>query len=358
MSLATRCPSCGTIFRVVQDQLKVSEGWVRCGRCGDVFSALEALFDLERESPPPLRPNGDEDDERGSGPVVIRDPPPRDSARAAPSGVAAFRMPSAEAPAVPPPAAAPPVSTPRPAPVATPAAVDVDTGFADAQFPSDLPLDIEVDDGSDSRLDIEPAPATPGTALVPTGPGALVETPSFLTAAQREARWQRPRVRASLTVLAGLLGVILVGQLAIGWRASLAAHWPGTVPWLSAACAALGCTLEPPRRIGDLVVEASGLSPLPGQQAYRLSLTLRNRGPATLAMPFVEVSLSDPAGALLSRRGLAASAFHVAPPPGAADPVLAPPGPTLASGADTQLELLLTLPGARVAGYTVELFYP
>ena len=33
MSLATRCTSCGTAFRVVQDQLKVSEGWVRCGRC-------------------------------------------------------------------------------------------------------------------------------------------------------------------------------------------------------------------------------------------------------------------------------------------------------------------------------------
>ena len=52
MSLATRCTSCGTVFRVVQDQLKVSEGWVRCGRCQQVFNALEALFDLEREAPP------------------------------------------------------------------------------------------------------------------------------------------------------------------------------------------------------------------------------------------------------------------------------------------------------------------
>ena len=49
MSLATRCTSCGTIFKVVQDQLKVSEGWVRCGRCHEVFNALEGLFDLERD---------------------------------------------------------------------------------------------------------------------------------------------------------------------------------------------------------------------------------------------------------------------------------------------------------------------
>jgi predicted Zn finger-like uncharacterized protein len=57
MSLATRCPACGTVFRVVQDQLKVSEGWVRCGRCSEVFNALEGLFDLARDSGPvPLDP--------------------------------------------------------------------------------------------------------------------------------------------------------------------------------------------------------------------------------------------------------------------------------------------------------------
>ena len=55
MSLATRCTHCGTIFKVVQDQLKVSEGWVRCGRCHEVFNALPALFDLDSESPPPRR---------------------------------------------------------------------------------------------------------------------------------------------------------------------------------------------------------------------------------------------------------------------------------------------------------------
>ncbi|MEK6667819.1 MAG: DUF3426 domain-containing protein [Pseudomonadota bacterium] len=55
MSLATRCTHCGTIFKVVQDQLKVSEGWVRCGRCHEVFNALPALFDLDSEAPPPRR---------------------------------------------------------------------------------------------------------------------------------------------------------------------------------------------------------------------------------------------------------------------------------------------------------------
>src|SRR4029079_16429007 len=59
MSLATRCTSCGTVFRVVQDQLKVSEGWVRCGRCDAVINAIESLFDLEHEAPPPWQPGND-----------------------------------------------------------------------------------------------------------------------------------------------------------------------------------------------------------------------------------------------------------------------------------------------------------
>src|SRR5215468_438989 len=45
MSLITSCPSCGTMFRVVPDQLKISEGWVRCGHCSEVFDATAHLVD-------------------------------------------------------------------------------------------------------------------------------------------------------------------------------------------------------------------------------------------------------------------------------------------------------------------------
>ncbi|RZJ83506.1 MAG: hypothetical protein EOO64_05985, partial [Massilia sp.] len=49
MSLATRCTACGTVFRIVEDQLRVSDGWVRCGRCAEIFDARELLFDIEQE---------------------------------------------------------------------------------------------------------------------------------------------------------------------------------------------------------------------------------------------------------------------------------------------------------------------
>ena len=50
MSYTTRCPACGTTFRVVPDQLKISDGWVRCGHCADVF---DATLYLQAWVPPP-----------------------------------------------------------------------------------------------------------------------------------------------------------------------------------------------------------------------------------------------------------------------------------------------------------------
>ena len=43
MSQITRCPQCQTRFKVVDDQLRISDGWVRCGKCKSVFDALAHL---------------------------------------------------------------------------------------------------------------------------------------------------------------------------------------------------------------------------------------------------------------------------------------------------------------------------
>jgi predicted Zn finger-like uncharacterized protein len=51
MSLVTRCPACGTSFRVVPDQLRISQGWVRCGQCAEIFDAEQAMRDAARPQP-------------------------------------------------------------------------------------------------------------------------------------------------------------------------------------------------------------------------------------------------------------------------------------------------------------------
>jgi predicted Zn finger-like uncharacterized protein len=39
--LITRCPHCATAFKVVPDQLRLGQGWVKCGRCRQAFEAQQ-----------------------------------------------------------------------------------------------------------------------------------------------------------------------------------------------------------------------------------------------------------------------------------------------------------------------------
>ena len=49
MSLVTRCPVCGTAFRVSSSQLAAHSGTVRCGKCGGVFNGVAALVEEGEE---------------------------------------------------------------------------------------------------------------------------------------------------------------------------------------------------------------------------------------------------------------------------------------------------------------------
>lgn len=49
MSLVTRCPVCGTAFRVQTSQLAAQSGTVRCGKCGGVFNGVAALVEEGEE---------------------------------------------------------------------------------------------------------------------------------------------------------------------------------------------------------------------------------------------------------------------------------------------------------------------
>lgn len=50
--LTTRCPHCGTAFRVKPEQLRLRGGRVRCGHCQAPFSALESLIDTPSAAQP------------------------------------------------------------------------------------------------------------------------------------------------------------------------------------------------------------------------------------------------------------------------------------------------------------------
>ncbi|MBY0469029.1 MAG: zinc-ribbon domain-containing protein [Burkholderiaceae bacterium] len=362
MNLATRCTACGTMFRVVQDQLKVSEGWVRCGRCQAVFNAQENLFDLEHDHPPPWQPPAEAADAAaGSAPAddelatrVSFTPEdhgdvaePTSSPDADPTWAEAG-VPAEEAALEP---AAEAIDLPAPAewddePAAEPAPAD-DT-------PSDAPA---AEDHTTATAAAEGADAAASSAPADAPPEA---TPAFLRQAARNERWERPPVRRMLWALVAVSALLLATQVIHHFRQVIAAQHPGALPWLQGFCGVTGCRLDTLQRIADVSIENTALTQgqgpaqavddaasAPDSETHilRLAITLRNRGPWTIAMPSVDLSLTGSDGELVARRSLSPRDF------GVIDPQLTP-------GLDTPLSLRFRVIGGRVSGYTVEVFYP
>ncbi len=314
--LATRCSACGTVFRVVPDQLRVSEGWVRCGRCSEVFNAAEALLDLE------------------TGARVAR-------VSRAEADMAPIRMPS-QAPA--PAAMAPAFAEYR-----------VDDGRVDApaqpgryqqeQRPDEMP----VVDQSASRFAPSALGEDSATSTV-ADPRADADDkpppqPSFVRAANRAARWRSAPVRGGMWLVGLLAAVALAAQLVFEYRDLVAARNPALRPLLEAACGWAGCSIGAARSINDVTVESSGLVRVEKSSVYRLSVALRNRAAIDLAMPALELSLTDGQGQLVARRVMQPAELGVNPA-------------TVPAGRELLVQATLQAATAPVAGYTLELFYP
>ena len=337
MSLATRCTSCGTVFRVVQDQLKVSEGWVRCGRCDEVFNALEGLFDLEREPPPtgplpaassapkpgPGHPRGDPEDPGWplTGPAKAWDPSLADRLgaellTAQPGDLGGHVVPAARG------------------------RTNV-VEFSNARWDAELLTDVAAQETQIVEYELDELALERNET-----PAHASGAPEFLRYADRRARWQRPRVRLLMRLAALLLLATLVLQAAHHLRDTVAVQWPQTRPALQAWCAALKCALEAPRRIDDISVESTTLARASAaSEALRLSVNLRNRGGLPLSVPSVDLKLTDASGALVARRMLSPRDF------GSTAAALQP-------GTDNTLQLLLSTGSLGITGYTVEVFYP
>jgi predicted Zn finger-like uncharacterized protein len=372
MSLATRCTACGTVFRVVQDQLKISEGWVRCGRCAEVFDAREQLFDLEREAPPPwprpAEPQLPAEDDEPLDIALDEDrydelPPEAAAPPSQPPDEDTWEMHPNEdgslAPEV-------PGSEPTPSRFSasqiaqweddTPAA----TFEPEAPRPAHSALYLR-----EAEPDFEPAELAPPVSglsrRVADDDSRLAADPddspmpSFVRNAA-EARPPMPRRQRQLWAGAGgVLALLLAAQALFHYRDALAAMQPGLQAPLKAMCDSLGCEIKPLQHIESLSVEGSALTRANGEAGnYRLAVTLRNRADATLALPSFELSLTDSSGGLLARRVLSPAQFAASAPGAAASSALA----TIAPKSELSLQTSLRANDTRLVGYTVEVFYP
>jgi predicted Zn finger-like uncharacterized protein len=365
MSLATRCTSCKTVFRVVQDQLKVSEGWVRCGRCGTVFNALEALFDLERDTP--ARWQSSKPGALGSSKKT------RDDGR---NNNRAKREPKSSEPTF---FARRRSDTTGGEPEAKPNHGHPD--FADAQFDADVVAHVP-DAEITEPLPLPPSPPSP--IPPPPAPAPAVTTPpavatsaeadtvliadtviagteaprhdvgadhepatlAFVRAVERKAKWRDPRTLAIMGGASAVLSLALLLQVMNHYRDITAARWPSMAPMLVRWCHMLHCQLQAPRRIEQVVVDSITLTRNANStNTFLLSVALRNQGAFAVAMPTLDVHLRDANRQIITRRMLTPETLQTR-------------ATAIEPDTEIQLQVQLTEGEQRIVEYTVEAFYP
>jgi len=325
MSLTTRCPACQTAFKVVPDQLRIAAGWVRCGQCHEVFDATAHMLlpgvavaraaapaveapDLPSDFGLTLLPEPEAEPVSQLDPVVpaAEEPRPNDPDTLNPPaqrvGIwSRFSELEHDLEVNPP--------TPLPGP-------DLETAELSALEPtlSSLPFEDagEAEEmpalttASETPTPIPAAPATPEPADVlhatPLAPPDNT-APSFVRQARRRAFWTTRPVRTGLWLSLGLLALLLAGQWAVLQRDELAARHPQLRPALTALCQPLRCSVQPHRQSDAIVIDGSGFHRIDAER-FRFSMTLRNSTDWPVAMPAIELTLTDGSDTTLVRRVL------------------------------------------------------
>jgi predicted Zn finger-like uncharacterized protein len=339
MALATRCPNCQVLFRVVADQLKLRGGLVRCGACRHVFDAIGSLTYIEdsaaaapevpnarRAAPPtlhatavatpmlksaldegalaptPAQPDAPKKPD-WSGPPTLLAPPEEpgtgaDKDRINQLARGARRSSRSDARVEGKADARPAVDSGEP-PAEGKRAQGPGEAAGDGSEKDKLvvpppgpkrrrrrPAQEEIQ----PRQDAEEDPAAVHAAEE-TGPAFLRETP----AAQRH-----------FSVVFGggsaLLAVLLVVQLAVIFRTEITTRWPQWRPTLVQLCGLFGCNVGWPTRAELLAVVGTELQAIPGTDVLELTAVVRNRASFKVALPAIEVTLTDTTNRTLARK--------------------------------------------------------
>ena len=166
-----------------------------------------------------------------------------------------------------------------------------------------------------------------------------------MVAARRKAFWRKPMVRAVLVLVLLVLAVGLLLQVAVQERDRIAATDPRARPWLLQLCEPLRCEVAPQRQIADVVIDSSSFNKARGD-SYQLALAMKSKADIPLAMPAVELTLTDAQDQPVLRRVLLPTD-------------MAAPAELPARGEwSTSVSVIVTTGGARVAGYRLLAFYP
>lgn len=348
MSLITRCPACQTLFKVVPDQLRISEGWVRCGRCSEIFDASQELLPDAAPEHAAVSPRPEDAPVQAPGALDSALPlEPQSPLEAVTHEVTDTTSPEtavADHLAM---AQEEPASAPLPEPGSEGGPIsEADALLEPVLLPQGLmaPASASFDPQSLSQPFTEVAVASDTQTELAAPP----EEASFLGRDQGKSFWQRRLVRVLMLVFSVLLLLLLAGQMVFQERDRIVALQPGLKPWMHVFCQALDCSLSPLRQSEAIVIESSTFTKI-RSDAYQLNFTLRNKSGTTVAMPSLELTLTDTQDQAVVRKVFAPESFGAKVD-------------SLAANAELAGSLAVSFRGTeatdKVAGYRLLVFYP
>lgn len=377
--MRTRCPACGTVFRVTSEQLRLKAGKVRCGHCHSVFNAFDEF--LPEDHSPVVSQSGPSPgaDEGGnhvphtwpeialpesfvekleSSAVVESvaaelDVPPQESVAA--EGAAADQE---TIPAEPEVAAA---SLDRPLEAVSEAASTNDLRPESSPDTGKLPEDELPGDGREVLCGpvTEPLPETQEESTQAARQAGLVaarelaDSPAYnrwaagALADGGASSFALPPARRLLwpfVVVALLLALGLLLQLLLHFRSEVVRWLPAAADYYQQA----GISVPLPRNPDLVVIEASDLQADNARGLFVLQATLHNRATYAQDWPALELTLTDASDNVVARRVMQAAEYL---------PPLISPEVFPANG-EVAVRLWIEARNLGAAGYRLYVFYP
>jgi hypothetical protein len=155
------------------------------------------------------------------------------------------------------------------------------------------------------------------------------------------------RRRSSLIALVALL-VLAASQLALLFRSEIANAVPALRPATELFAGAFGLKIEAPRNLASLSIESTELQRAGGSGNAALHALLRNKDNRTVRWPAMELTLTDPAGAVVLRKVILPAEYLPA----------SAPRDGLRGLSEVPIRMGLDPGTLSIANYSVRLLYP
>jgi len=396
----TVCPKCALTLVVTAADLRVAQGYVRCGRCSSVFNALAQLSDErgaaraaeaaasdpepEPEPEPDPEPEPEPQPEPVPPPPPARTPmpPPAAQEEGIPEDALEFNPEKTDAASVFVPAPPNPEwtaatgsfkalvaanqETPAPGPAPAAANEDLDIEL-DAALLSQI---VENEPRAPEAAAPSPAPQKPpaphkppapqrrAAAPLPAAPAPAPETPALETPEPEleaqpgslETVAPAPRRAPWLWTAAAVLLVLVLAAQTVNHQRDALATDPHFGAALTALYASLGVPLMPRwdlhaydvRQLGATVAPAAAAG---GTGAITVRASIRNAGPKPQPLPLLRVTLQDRFGNRIASRDVSPRDYL---------PRSVAPGALLAVDQRIDAELAFVDPGSSAVGFELD----